>query len=211
MKHPFNCMGLLALPALAALLFLPTRDPAFLGFLGFLVFLPLLLGQSGRAVPPHAPPGGHRRLCGGMHPAGPLLLFFHFLSPDRSPMPQALGLSFGLSLILFCLYHSWLEWKGGTRGAYEPDHKASGVPGPGQAEPGGTGPEGGGPAGDHRKFGKREVQSLPQAGYGHRQRVRLYCGGAVSIPLTGRQSEPAPHTNRAGRLHQQTPGSFSCL
>ena len=42
---------------------------------------------------------------------GPLLLFFHFLSPDRSPMPQALGLSFGLSLILFCLYHSWLEWK----------------------------------------------------------------------------------------------------
>ena len=39
MKHPFNCMGLLALPALAALLFLPTRDPAFLGFLGFLVFL----------------------------------------------------------------------------------------------------------------------------------------------------------------------------
>lgn len=42
---------------------------------------------------------------------GPLLLFFHFLSPDRSPMPQALGLSFGLSIILFCLYHSWLEWK----------------------------------------------------------------------------------------------------
>ena len=39
MKHPFNCMGLLALPALAALLFLPTGDPAFLGFLGFLVFL----------------------------------------------------------------------------------------------------------------------------------------------------------------------------
>ena len=26
MKHPFNCMGLLALPALAALLFLPTGD-----------------------------------------------------------------------------------------------------------------------------------------------------------------------------------------
>ena len=38
MKHPFNCMGLLALPALATLLFLPTGDPAFLGF-GFLVFL----------------------------------------------------------------------------------------------------------------------------------------------------------------------------
>ena len=39
MKHPFICMGLLALPALATLLFLPTGDPAFLGFFGFLVFL----------------------------------------------------------------------------------------------------------------------------------------------------------------------------
>ena len=38
MKHPFNCMGLLALPALATLLFLPTGDPAFLGFLVFWSF-----------------------------------------------------------------------------------------------------------------------------------------------------------------------------
>ena len=97
--------------ALAALLFLPTRDPAFLGFLGFLVFLRyfwvnpdelflLTLRQAATAA-----------FVAECTLLGPLLLFFHFLSPDRSPMPQALGLSFGLSLILFCLYHSWLEWK----------------------------------------------------------------------------------------------------
>ena len=111
MKHPFNCMGLLALPALASLLFLPTGDPAFLGFFCFLVFLRyfwvnpdelflLTLRQAATAA-----------FVAECTLLGPLLLFFHFLSPDRSPMPQALGLSFGLSIILFCLYHSWLEWK----------------------------------------------------------------------------------------------------
>ena len=111
MKHPFNCMGLLALPALATLLFLPTGDPAFLGFFGFLVFLRyfwvnpdelflLTLRQAATAA-----------FVAECTLLGHLLLFFQFLSPDRSPMPQALGLSFGLSIILFCLYHSWLEWK----------------------------------------------------------------------------------------------------
>ena len=40
--------------------------------------------------------------------AAPLYL----LEPGSSPMPQALGLSFALSLIFFCLFHTWLEWKG---------------------------------------------------------------------------------------------------
>ena len=35
MKHPFNPMGLLALPALAALLYFPTGNRDFIGFLGF--------------------------------------------------------------------------------------------------------------------------------------------------------------------------------
>lgn len=33
----------------------------------------------------------------------PLLLLFYLLEPGSSPMPQALGLSFALSLIFFCL------------------------------------------------------------------------------------------------------------
>ena len=41
----------------------------------------------------------------------PLLLLFYLLEPGSSPMPQALGLSFALSLIFFCLFHTWLEWK----------------------------------------------------------------------------------------------------
>ena len=38
MKHPFNYMGLLSLPALAALLYFPTGRIDFIGFLGFLAF-----------------------------------------------------------------------------------------------------------------------------------------------------------------------------
>ena len=39
MRHPFNYLSLLSLPALAALIYFPTGDADFLGFLGFLVFL----------------------------------------------------------------------------------------------------------------------------------------------------------------------------
>ena len=34
MKHPFNYLGLLSLPALAALLYFPTGKIDFIGFLG---------------------------------------------------------------------------------------------------------------------------------------------------------------------------------
>src|SRR5699024_12514409 len=39
MKHPFNYLGLLALPALAALLYFPTGNADFIGFLGFAYFI----------------------------------------------------------------------------------------------------------------------------------------------------------------------------
>ena len=44
MKHPFNYMGLLSLPALAALLYIPTGRIDFIGFLGFLAFFLNILG-----------------------------------------------------------------------------------------------------------------------------------------------------------------------
>lgn len=88
MKHPFNCMGLLALPALAALLFLPTRDPAFLGFLGFLVFLRyfwvnpdelflLTLRQAATAA-----------FVAECTLLGPLLLFSTFCPRTAAPCPR---------------------------------------------------------------------------------------------------------------------------
>ena len=39
MKHPFNYLGLLALPALSALLYFPTGNTDFIGFLGFAYFI----------------------------------------------------------------------------------------------------------------------------------------------------------------------------
>ena len=108
-------------------------------------------------------------------------------------MPQALGLSFGLSIILFCLYHSWLEWKEAGE-TYEPDHKASGVPGRDKLSQEELAQKVGVRRGDHWESGKREVQPLPQAGHGHCQCVRLYGGGAVSISLTERRRKPTPHT-----------------
>ena len=36
MRHPFNYLSLLSLPALAALIYFPTGDADFLGFLGFM-------------------------------------------------------------------------------------------------------------------------------------------------------------------------------
>ena len=111
MKHPFNCMGLLALPALATLLLQPTGDPAFLCICGVLVFLLYFLVNPDELFLLTLRQAATAAFVAECTLLGPLLLFFHFLSPDRSPMPQALGLSFGLSIILFCLYHSWLEWK----------------------------------------------------------------------------------------------------
>ena len=66
--------------------------------------------QVADGLPPHAHPLGQLLLAECVLLA-PLLLLFYLLEPGSSPMPQALGLSFALSLIFFCLFHTWLEWK----------------------------------------------------------------------------------------------------
>ena len=96
MRHPFNYLSLLSLPALAALIYFPTGDADFLGFLGFLVFLRYLWVNPDELF-----------LLTLRRAATSAFL----LEPGSSPMPQALGLSFALSLIFFCLFHTWLEWK----------------------------------------------------------------------------------------------------
>ena len=35
----------------------------------------------------------------------------YLLIPAANPIPFSLGISFALSLIFFCLFHTWLEWK----------------------------------------------------------------------------------------------------
>ena len=115
MKRTFNPMGLLALPALAALLCWPTGDRSFLGFLGFLVFLryfwvipdELFLLTLRRAAT--------LSFLVECILIGPALLVFYLRSPGANPMPGALGLSFAAALIFFCLYHTLLEWRE-TRG-----------------------------------------------------------------------------------------------
>ena len=76
MRHPFNYLSLLSLPALAALIYFPTGDADFLGFLGFLVFLRYLwvnpdelflltLRRNQHIFQGiHPAPGGHQRLPG---------------------------------------------------------------------------------------------------------------------------------------------------
>lgn len=111
MKHSFNPLGLLALPALAALLYWPTGETGYLGFLGFLVFLhyfwvnpdELFLHTLRRAAT-----AAFLLECIAL-PLG--LILFQFVYPVIDPMPRALGLSFAASVIFFCLYHSLLEWK----------------------------------------------------------------------------------------------------
>ena len=63
--------------------------------------------------------------------------------------------------------------------------------------------EGGGPAGDHRKFGNRIT--IPPSSWLWTSPACSAAGGAVSIPLTGRQSEPAPGTEQSRAYHRQTP------
>ena len=42
----------------------------------------------------------------------PLLMLARYLTaPTANPIPFALGLSFAASIIVFCLYHTWLEWR----------------------------------------------------------------------------------------------------
>ena len=111
MMRTFNPMGLLALPALAAFLYLPTGDPDFLGFLGFLVFLryfwvipdELFLLSLRRAAT--------LSFLLECILIGPALLLFYLRAPGTNPMPQALGLSFAAALIFFCVYHTVLEWQ----------------------------------------------------------------------------------------------------
>lgn len=111
MKHRFNPLGLLALPALAALLYPATEEIDYLAFLGFLVFLhyfwinpdELFLHTLRRAAT-----AAFLLECVTL-PLG--LILFQFVCPVTAPMPGALGLSFAVSVVFFCLYHSLLEWK----------------------------------------------------------------------------------------------------
>ena len=111
MKHPFNYMGLLALPVLAALLYFPTGNTDFIGFLGFAYFIryfwvnpdELFLLTLRRAAT------GAFILEVALFPL--LMLVRYLTAPAANPIPFALGLSFAASIIFFCLYHTWLEWK----------------------------------------------------------------------------------------------------
>ncbi len=111
MKRPFNYTCLLALPALAALLYWPTGDANFLGFLGFLVFLRYFLVTPDELFLLTLRRAATTAFLMECVLIGPALLFFYLRSPDVNPMPQALGLSFAAALIFFCLYHTVLEWK----------------------------------------------------------------------------------------------------
>ena len=111
MKHPFNYLGLLALPALAALLYFPSGNTDFIGFLGFAYFIryfwvnpdELFLLTLRRAAT------GAFILDVALFPL--LMLVRYLTAPAANPIPFALGLSFAVSIIVFCLYHTWLEWR----------------------------------------------------------------------------------------------------
>lgn len=114
MKHPFNFLSLLALPTLAALLYLPTGNIGYLGYLGFLAFLRYLWVNPDELFLHTV-----RRAATSAFFLEVILLFpclglFFLLEPKANPMPGALGLSFAASLIFFCLYHTWLELREGT-------------------------------------------------------------------------------------------------
>ena len=111
MRHPFNYLSLLSLPALAALIYFPTGDADFLGFLGFLVFLRYLWVNPDELFLLTLRRAATSAFLAECVLLAPLLLLFYLLEPGSSPMPQALGLSFALSLIFFCLFRTWLEWK----------------------------------------------------------------------------------------------------
>ena len=111
MKHPFNYLGLLSLPALAALLYFPTGNTDFVGFLGFAYFIryfwvnpdELFLLTLRRAAT------GAFVLEVALFPL--VMLGRYLLIPAANPIPFSLGISFAVSIIFFCLYHTWLEVK----------------------------------------------------------------------------------------------------
>ena len=111
MKHPFNYLGLLSLPALAALLYFPTGKIDFIGFLGFLAFFryfwvnpdELFLHTLRRSAT-----AAYLIQCVTL---APFMLVFFALDPQSNPVGPALASSFAVALIFFCLHHSWLEWK----------------------------------------------------------------------------------------------------
>ena len=108
--HP-NPLALMALPSLAALLYLPTGELGFLGFLGHLVFLRYL-----RVAPDELFLFTVRRAATLSFFVeavllSPALALFYALEPGSDPMPKALAISYAAALIFFCLYHTWLEVK----------------------------------------------------------------------------------------------------
>lgn len=95
MRHPFNYLSLLSLPALAALIYFPTGDADFLGFLGFLVFLRYLWVNPDELFLLTLRRAATSAFLAECVLLAPLLLLFYLLEPGSSPMPQALGLKIG--------------------------------------------------------------------------------------------------------------------
>ena len=101
MKHPFNYLGLLSLPALAALLYFPTGKIDFIGFLGFLAFFryfwvnpdELFLHTLRRSAT-----AAYLVQCVTL---APFMLVFFALDPQSNPVGPALAASFAVALVFF--------------------------------------------------------------------------------------------------------------
>ena len=111
MKHKFNPMGLVALPALATLLYFPTGNTDFIGFLGFLYFIRYFWVQPDELFLLTL-----RRAATWAFilevALFPILMLIRYLqAPMVNPIPFSLGISFAVAMIFFCLYHTWLELK----------------------------------------------------------------------------------------------------
>ena len=156
MRHPFNYLSLLSLPALAWIYFLPP-ERGFSRLSRLLVFL-LPVGQPGRALPASPCAGGRSAFLAECVLLAPLLSSFSWgRLPVPCPRPWA---SASPSLIFFCLFHTWLEWKEkqGLRMSLrtKTGSSASGT-GSSQEE---LAQLGGRAAGDHRPPGKMDTTTL---------------------------------------------------
>ena len=113
MKHPFNYLSLLALPALASLLYLPTGNSGYLGCLGFLAFLRYYWVNPDELFLHTVRRAATAAFFLEFLLLLPCLLLLFLLEPGINPMPKALALSYAAALIFFCPYHTWLEFREG--------------------------------------------------------------------------------------------------
>lgn len=180
MRHPFNYLSLLSLPALAALIYFPTGDADFLGFLGFLVFLRYLWVNPDELFLLTLRRAATSAFLAECVLLAPLLLLFYLLEPGSSPMPQALGLSFALSLIFFCLvpHLAGVEGKQGLRMSLHTKIRELRLRDRLSQE---SWPSGWACGGRPRPPGKWTLQPLPEAGHGHRPCLWVHCGGYLLL------------------------------